>query len=47
MAGQQIRRVPVVDAGGAICGIVAQADLEATDARSLKNRVAERVSIPH
>lgn len=47
MAGQQIRRVPIVDADGAICGIVAQADLEATNARSLKDRVAARVSIPH
>ena len=47
MAGQQIRRVPVVDADGVICGIVAQADLEGTDARSLKARVAERVSVPH
>lgn len=47
MADQQIRRVPVVDADGVICGIVAQADLEATDARSLKARVAERVSVPH
>lgn len=47
MAGQQLRRVPIVDANGAICGIVAQADLEATDARSLKAAVAERVSTPH
>lgn len=47
MAGQQIRRVPVVDAEGVIRGIVAQADLEATDARSLKALVAERVSVPH
>jgi CBS domain-containing protein len=47
MAGQQIRRVPVVDADGVICGIVAQADLEATDARGLKARVAARVSVPH
>ncbi len=47
MVAQQIRRVPVVDADGAICGIVAQADLEGTDARSLKARVAERVSVPH
>jgi CBS domain-containing protein len=47
MAGQQLRRVPIVDANGAICGIVAQADLEATDARSLKVAVAERVSTPH
>ena len=47
MARHRIRRVPVVDAAGAICGIVAQADLEATDARSLKQQVAERVSTPH
>lgn len=47
MAGQQLRRVPFVDANGAICGIVAQADLEATDARSLKAAVAERVSTPY
>jgi CBS domain-containing protein len=47
MAGQQLRRVPIVDANGVICGIVAQADLEATDARSLKAAVAERVSTPH
>jgi CBS domain-containing protein len=47
MARHRIRRVPIVDANGAICGIVAQADLEATDARSLKQQVAERVSTPH
>jgi CBS domain-containing protein len=47
MARQQIRRVPIVDADGALCGIVAQADIEGTDARSLKALVAERVSVPH
>lgn len=47
MCAQQIRRVPIVDANGAICGIVAQADVEATDARSLKAQIAERVSVPH
>ena len=47
MAGQQLRRVPIVDTNGVICGIVAQADLEATAARSLKAAVAERVSTPH
>jgi len=47
MADQQVRRIPVVDTSGAICGIVAQADLEATDARSLKAMVAERVATPH
>lgn len=47
MAREQVRRVPIIDADGAICGIVAQADIEATDARSLKAQVAERVSVPH
>jgi CBS domain-containing protein len=47
MAGQQVRRVPIVDANGALCGIVAQADLETTDARSLKAEVAARVATPH
>lgn len=47
MAAQQVRRVPIVDAAGAICGIVAQADVEATNARSLKEQIAERVSVPH
>jgi len=35
----QIRRVPVVDAGGACCGIVAQADI----ARTAKKQVGELV----
>lgn len=47
MASQQVRRVPITDANGAICGILAQADLEATNARSLKADVAERVATPH
>jgi len=47
MASQRIRRMPVVDANGMLCGIVAQADLQATDARSLKQQVADRVSTPH
>ena len=47
MARHRIRRVPVVDDNGELCGIVAQADLQATDARSLKEEVADRVSTPH
>ena len=47
MAAQQVRRVPIVNAAGAICGIVSQADVEGTDARSLKAQIAERVSVPH
>ncbi|TBR39494.1 MULTISPECIES: CBS domain-containing protein [Dyella] len=47
MASQRIRRVPITDGEQLLCGIVALADLEKTDARSLKMKVAERVSAPH
>jgi len=47
MKGERIRRVPITDDSGEICGIVALADLERTDARSLKAEVSERVSTPH
>ena len=47
MKGDRIRRVPITDDQGEICGIVALADLERTNARSLKAEVSERVSTPH
>lgn len=47
MEREQIRRVPVVDASGVLCGIVALADLERSDARSLQNEVTRSVSQPH
>lgn len=48
MARERIRRVPVVDAGGNLCGIVALADLERrTDTRSMKAEVSRHVSQPH
>jgi CBS domain-containing protein len=47
MASHRVRRMPIVDENGELCGIVAQADLQATDARSLKEHVADRVSTPH
>lgn len=48
MAREKIRRVPVVDAGGSLCGIVALADLERrTDTRSMKSEVSRHVSQPH
>lgn len=47
MASHRIRRMPTVDENGELCGIVARADLQATDARSLKQQVADRVSTPH
>ena len=47
MASHRIRRMPIVDENGDLCGILSQADLQATDARSLKEQVADRVSTPH
>ena len=47
MADQAVRRVPIVDGDGRLSGIVALADLDSTDARSLKARVVESVSVPH
>lgn len=48
MARERIRRVPVVDAGGNLCGIVALADLERrADTRSMKSEVSRHVSQPH
>jgi CBS domain-containing protein len=49
MAGQQVRRVPVVDAAGCCIGMVSQADLALNDrAASEKDvgRVVERISEP-
>lgn len=48
MARERMRRVPVVDADGSLCGIVALADLERrTDTRSMKAEVSRHVSQPH
>jgi CBS domain-containing protein len=48
MVRERIRRVPVVDDGGRLCGIVALADLERrNDMRSLKAEVSRQVSQPH
>ena len=48
MAREKIRRIPIVDAQGCLCGIVALADLERrTDTRSLKADVFRHVSQPH
>ncbi|MGA7614031.1 MAG: CBS domain-containing protein [Thermoanaerobaculia bacterium] len=43
MSDKQVRRVPVVDENGDLCGIVAQADiaLRASDDRSVENTVEE------
>jgi CBS domain-containing protein len=47
MQRQKVRRIPVVDDKGALCGIVSLADLERSDARSLQNEVTRSVSQPH
>lgn len=48
MVRERIRRVPIVDEDGRLCGIVALADLERrNDARSLKAEVSRQVSQPH
>ena len=48
MARERVRRIPIVDAQGRVCGIVALADLERrTDTRSMKAEVSRHVSQPH
>jgi CBS domain-containing protein len=47
MQRHEVRRIPVVDTKGTLCGIVALADLERSDARSLQNEVTRSVSQPH
>lgn len=47
MASARIRRMPIVNADGELCGMLAQSDLQATDARSLKEHLGDRVSTPH
>lgn len=48
MARERIRRIPIVDVQGRLCGIVALADLERrTDTRSMKADVSRHVSQPH
>ncbi|MGI9035852.1 MAG: CBS domain-containing protein [Pyrinomonadaceae bacterium] len=43
MEEKQIRRVPVVDAGGAICGIVAMADIAKYGAKKEAGEVVQEV----
>jgi len=46
MEQYRVRRLPVVDAGGACCGIVAQADLARGGLRDITAEVLEMVSQP-
>lgn len=47
MAKEAVRRIPITDQEGRLCGIVAQADLEHSGARSQKEKVSQSVSTPH
>jgi CBS domain-containing protein len=47
MMNQAIRRVPITGADNKVCGVIALADLERTEARSLKAAVLHHVSQPH
>jgi CBS domain-containing protein len=47
MAKEAVRRIPITDQEGRVCGIVAQADLEHSGARSQKEKVSQSVSTPH
>ena len=47
MAKETVRRLLITDQDGRLCGIVAQADLEHSSARSQKEKVSQRVSTPH
>jgi CBS domain-containing protein len=46
MESRQIRRVPVVDMDGKLCGIVAQADIALTGKDRKTAKVVEEVSRP-
>ena len=46
MEQYQVRRLPVVDAAGRCCGMVAQADLAIKTPRQMAAEVVERVSEP-
>jgi len=47
MAKEAVRRIPITDKDGKLCGIVAQADIEHSAARLQKEKVSQRVSTPH
>lgn len=47
MAKEAVHRSPITDREGRLRGIVAQVDLEQSDARSQKKKVSQSVSIPH
>lgn len=47
MMNEAIRRIPITGSDNKVCGVIALADLERTDARSLKAEVSRKVSNPH
>jgi len=46
MAGYQIRRLPVIDHNGHLCGIISQADLAQCDPR-MTGIMVQKISTPH
>jgi CBS-domain-containing membrane protein len=47
MESHQIRRVPVVDGQGAVCGIVSQADVATSGSERDTAELVKGVSRPH
>lgn len=47
MMNEAIRRIPITGSDNKVCGVIALADLERTDARSLKAEVLRQVSNAH
>jgi len=46
MAARQLRRVPIIDAQNALCGIISLADIQHSGSSS-REHVAQRVATPH
>lgn len=46
MAGHQIRRLPVVDQAGHLCGIISQADVAQRDPK-MTGIMVQKISTPH
>lgn len=47
MMNEAIRRIPITGSDNKVCGVIALADLERSDARSLKSEVSHHVSNQH
>lgn len=47
MAARQVRRVPIIDAKNALCGIISLADIQHNGSPGSREHVAQRVATPH